>query len=72
MESSASDYGPVYLGDGEMKKAITLPDELKDGGELSFSDFEAMGWSWNGEMHPLPGFHIVEFEDGCFGFEKDE
>jgi hypothetical protein len=31
-----------------------------------------MGWIWNGELHPLEGFHLVRFEDGCIGIEKDQ
>lgn len=42
-----------------------------DGGTLSFENFEAMGWYWNGELHPLKGFHLVRYEDGCVGIEKD-
>jgi hypothetical protein len=38
----------------------------------TLKNFEAMGWYWNGELHAMKGFHLVEYEDGCIGIEKDQ
>lgn len=46
-----------------------IPVELPP---LDFTDFKAMGYHGpDGQLHALSGFHVVEYDDGCFGFEED-
>jgi hypothetical protein len=75
MESSPSDenYGTVYIGHGDIKKAISLPEELRDGGVLNFDNMEPMGWTSEWGEGAMPGWRCVYDEDGNFcGFEKDD
>ena len=54
MESNVNEdpnYGTLYLGNGEIKKAISLPVELRDGGTADLGNIRPWGWSWNGELH---------------------
>ena len=56
-------YDDVVMGDGEMGKAISLPEEFRDGGvELSFANFKPFGWEYNGVLHLLDGVTLEETE----------
>jgi hypothetical protein len=48
-----SEYGTLVIGCGKI--AVDLPAEFRDGGVLDFKSFEAIGYSWNGQMHYFKG-----------------
>ena len=53
-------YGTLYLGHGEIKKAVSLPEEFRDGGVIDFGKFDILGWQWNGDVHWLADVYEVD------------
>jgi hypothetical protein len=62
-------YGTVFIGHGEIKKAVSLPEEFRDGGvELSFANMKPFGWEYNGVLHLLEGVTLEETESAGWYF----
>lgn len=40
---------------------------------LDLRNIKPMGYfGFDGQLHALSGFHVVQYDDGCYGFEEDE
>jgi hypothetical protein len=54
-ENKDDNYGPVEMGRNQMKKAISLPEEFRDGGVIDLHPEHAIGWEYDGVLHYFPG-----------------